>query len=145
LKLYRGKLSYFSITEATTPAGCSFQPTMDRIPGNSLDPSDGGLIQTLDTEKGFIRWRAGAGDDNKVFGLSSRTSCRKSRTVAATLSPSCLVEAMSKDLSEIVSPCGQRLFGQTETLHDWLDLVDVRTDGVKLSLKLYYARELQLD
>jgi hypothetical protein len=107
LKLYRGKLSYFSITEATTPAGCSFQPTMDRIPGNSLDPSDGGLIQTLDTEKGFIKGGAPVLETIiRCSGSRAETSCRKSRTVAATLSPSCLVEAMSKDLSEIVSPSG---------------------------------------
>ncbi len=34
--------------------------------------------------------------------------------------------------------------GTGETLHRW-DLVDARTDGLKLSLKLYHARELQLD
>jgi hypothetical protein len=56
LKLYRGQPSYFSIAEATTPSGCSFQPAMDRMPGNSLDSSDGRLIQALDTEGGdFIK------------------------------------------------------------------------------------------
>jgi len=29
---------------------CSLQPTMHRIPCNSFDSSDGGLIQALDTE-----------------------------------------------------------------------------------------------
>ena len=52
LKLCRGKPSYCSIAEATTPEGCSFQPAMDRIPGDSFDSSDGRLIQALDTEGG---------------------------------------------------------------------------------------------
>jgi hypothetical protein len=34
--------------------------------------------------------------------------------------------------------------GTGETLHR-RDLVDARTDGLKLSLKLYHAREFQLD
>ena len=39
---------------------------------------------------------------------------------------------------------GQCLLGQLRLFMDGY-LVDARTDGLKLSLKLYHARELQLD
>jgi hypothetical protein len=58
LKLRDGESLYISIVEATTTAGCFFQPAMNRIPGNSLDSSDGGFVQTFDTEGGdFIKDR----------------------------------------------------------------------------------------
>src|SRR5262249_41161523 len=50
LRFYHGETSYFSIVEPTTLGGCSPQPTMHRIPCNSLDSRDGGLIQALGTE-----------------------------------------------------------------------------------------------
>jgi hypothetical protein len=44
------------MAEPTTPAGCFFQPAMNRVPGNSLGSSDGRLVHTLDTEGGnFIK------------------------------------------------------------------------------------------
>ena len=50
LKLRNGEALYCSIVEATTPGGCSFQPAMDRIPGNSLDSSDGRFVHTFDAQ-----------------------------------------------------------------------------------------------
>ena len=56
LKFRSRELLDFSIIEPTAPYGRSFQPTMSCNPGNSLDPSDGGLVQTFDTEEGnFIK------------------------------------------------------------------------------------------
>jgi hypothetical protein len=49
LKLCRGDPSDFSVAETTTPAGCSFQPAMNCIPGDPFDSSDSRLVQTLDT------------------------------------------------------------------------------------------------
>ena len=93
---------------------------MDRIPGNSLDPSDGGLIQTLDTEKGdFIK--GGAPVLETIIRCSG---CRGERLAAspalaaATLSPSCLVEAMAKDLSGSRLSLRAAAVWTAETLHD---------------------------
>ena len=54
LKLCHGEPFDFSITEATTPVRCSFQPAMHRIPSNSLDSSYSGLVQDFDTEGGNL-------------------------------------------------------------------------------------------
>jgi hypothetical protein len=50
LKLRHGKSRCPSIAEATTGAGGPFRPAINRIPGNSLDSSDGRLIQPFDAE-----------------------------------------------------------------------------------------------
>jgi hypothetical protein len=56
LKFYNREPIYLLIVEATTPDGCSFKPPMNRIPADSLDSSDGRLIEAFDTEGGdFIK------------------------------------------------------------------------------------------
>ncbi len=69
---------------------------MHRIPGNPLDSSDGGLVQTLDTEGGDFVKRGAA----ELESIISCPGCRGERLrtnlalVAATLASSSLVEAM---------------------------------------------------
>jgi len=91
LKLYDGQPSYFSIAEMTTPDRCPLLPAMNRIPCDSLDSSDSGLVQTFGTQG------AGAGVDAKVHGLLSRPT--GTAQVSAALSPSGLVEAVADDMS----------------------------------------------
>jgi len=50
LKLHDREPIYSSIAEATTPGGCSFKPAMNRVPGNSLDASDGRFVHPFDAE-----------------------------------------------------------------------------------------------
>ena len=115
LKFYRREPSYFSIIEPTTPGGCSFQPTMNRIPGDSLDSSDGGLVQAFDTERGdFIKGRATV-LESIIRCAGCRAECLPTSLalVATTLSPPGLVEAMANDGSDAVFPeGGQCLLGQ---------------------------------
>ena len=56
LKFHEGESSYFPIIELSAPGGYSLQPAMHRIPRDLFDSSNGGLVQTLDTEGGnFIK------------------------------------------------------------------------------------------
>ena len=93
------------MTEATTPDSRSFQPTMDRVPSNSLDPSDGGLVQTFNTEGGDLI----KGASPVLESMIRCPDCRAERlpasraTVATALSPSSRVEAMANDGSGVTS------------------------------------------
>jgi len=76
---------------------------MDRVPGNTLDASDSGLVQTFDTEssnlikdrtlvlKSVIRCPGG-----RAEGLSTSPAL-----VATTLSPPRRVEAVANDGSDV--------------------------------------------
>jgi hypothetical protein len=72
---------------------------MNRIPSNPLDSSDGGLVQTLDTEsRNFIK-----GATPVLKSMIGCSGCRAERlpTILATVStsfpPSSRVEAMAND------------------------------------------------
>ena len=74
---------------------------MDRVPGNSLDSSDGRLIQAFDAERrNFIK-----GGSPVLESMIRCTSCRAERLptslalVATTLPPPGLVEAVGDDVS----------------------------------------------
>ena len=81
--------------------------------------------------------------DSIIGRPSCRAKCLPTNLalVATTLPPCCLVEAMAND------GCGAAIFrgravpvGTAE-----VDFLEARTDGLKLSLKLYHAGHLQLD
>ena len=93
---------------------------MNRIPGNSLDPSDGGLTQTLDTEgSNLIEDRPPVLES--VIGVPGGRAERLSTNlalVATMLSPPGFVESVTDDV------CGGGFPGQgawlvwtAETLH----------------------------
>ena len=93
---------------------------MDRIPSDSLDSSDGRLIQALDTERGdFIK--GGATVLESIIGCPG---CRAERLptssalVATTLPPPSRVEAVANDGSDVAFSRGRAVpVGTAETLH----------------------------
>src|SRR4030095_4052528 len=101
LKLCDGEPIYFSIVEATTPGGCSFKPAMNRIPGNSLDPSDSRFAHALDAQsRDFIK--SGAPVLESIIGQPGRRAeClpTSSALVATTLSPPSPIETMTDNAS----------------------------------------------
>ncbi len=69
---------------------------MDRIPGNSLDSSNGGLVQTLDTEsRDFVKACAPV---LEVSGCGAECLPTTLAQVATTPSPPRSEEAMGNDL-----------------------------------------------
>src|SRR5262249_37615523 len=116
------------IVKATTATGCFFQPAMDRIPGNSLNSSDGRLIETFDTEEGdFIK-----GGETVLESVVRCPDCRAERLstslalVATTLSPLSRIEAVANDGSDIAFSRGRTVpVGTTETLHGFGTLLAV--------------------
>jgi hypothetical protein len=92
---------------------------MDRIPGNSLDPSDGRLIQALDTEGGDFIKRGATVVESVIRRPDCRAECLPTSlaVVATTLPPPSLVKTMANDGSAAADfggwavPMGQlRLF-----------------------------------
>jgi hypothetical protein len=120
LNLHHRESFYFSIIETTTAAGCLFQPTMNRIPGNSLDSSNGGLDETFDTEGGhFIK--GGATVLESVIQCSGgRAECLSTSPalVATTLPRPSRVKAVANDGSDVAFSRGRAVpIGTAETLH----------------------------
>ena len=99
---------------------------MDRIPGNSLDSSDGRLIQALDTEGGdFIKPGA-----TVLESIIRCPVCRAERLstrpalVATSLPPPGRVKAVANDGSDLALSRGRAvLVGTAETLHGWWTLL----------------------
>jgi hypothetical protein len=92
---------------------------MNRIPSNPLDSSDGGLVQTLDTEsRNFIK-----GATPVLKSMIGCSGCRAERlpTILATVStsfpPSSRVEAMANDLSGSRLSLRAAAVWTAETLH----------------------------
>src|SRR5262249_47137686 len=82
LKFRSREILDFSIIEPTTPAGCSFQPAMNRIPGDSFDSSDGGLVEAFHAEsRHFIK--SGA----TVLRPTIRCPARRAECLATRLAP----------------------------------------------------------
>jgi hypothetical protein len=119
---------------------------MHRIPGDSLDSSNGRLVQTLDTERGdFIKRGAAV-----LESIISCPGCRAARfptslaLVATTLTPPSCVETMANDGSDVALSRGTAVpVGTVETLHGWWPCPR-QTDGLELSLKLYQVCDLRL-
>jgi hypothetical protein len=92
---------YSSIVEATTPIGCSCKPAMDRIPGNSLDPSDSRFAHAFDAQsRDFIK--SGAPVLESIIGCPGRRAkCLPTRSalVATTFPPPSLVETVTDNAS----------------------------------------------
>jgi hypothetical protein len=134
------------MAEPTTPGSCSFQPTMDCIPGNALGSSDGRFVQAFDAKScDLVKDRA-----TVLESMIRCAGCRAERLpaspapVSTTLPPCGLVETVADDLSTSGLPRqGALPLGQLR-LFIGGDLVDARTDGFKLSLKLYHRSELRL-
>jgi hypothetical protein len=120
LKFREGEFSYFLIIEPATPAGCSFQPTMHRIPGDSQGSGNGGFIEAFDSES-----------RNLIKGgspmLESKISCPTGRAkrlptslalVAAALSPLSYLETVANDGSSLGLSRGRAVSVWTdETFH----------------------------
>jgi hypothetical protein len=134
------------IDSPETPAGCFFQPAVNRVPGNSLDSSDRGLIQTFDTEsshlikdrtpvlKSIIRC-----PDCRAEGLSTSPAL-----VAATLPRPSRVKAVANEDSDVAFSQGRAVpVGTAEALRNSA-LIEGSPGGVELSLKLCHAGELQV-
>jgi hypothetical protein len=119
---------------------------MNCVPADSLDSSSSRFVQTLDTEGGYpIK-----GDTTVLEGIIRFPVCRGERLptgltlIATTLSPTGVVEAMPNDGCNVtLFPEGQCRWDNRDS--SWLvDLVNARTAGLKLRLKLYHANELRL-
>jgi hypothetical protein len=82
------------------------QPTMNCIPGDSFDSSDGRLVQTLDTQGGDLIKDCTSMLDSIIWRPSCRAKCLPTNLalVATTLPSCCLVEAMAND------GCGAAIF-----------------------------------
>jgi len=99
LKFRDGKALNFLTTKSATAGSCSFQPTMNRIPGDTLDSSNSRFVHTLDTEGGDSVKRG----PPMVESIIRCPDCRAERLstnptlIATMLSPSGLVEAVSND------------------------------------------------
>src|SRR5215510_8708980 len=146
LKFRAGDSFYFSVIEPTTPCGCPFQPAMHRIPGNALDSSDGGLVETFQAESGHFIKRGATVVKSMIRRPDCRAEClpTSSTLVATTLAPPSPIEAMAYDgLCTAVFRGRAVRIGTAETLHGWWTLGE-RTDGPELSLKLYHAWKLPL-
>jgi hypothetical protein len=125
LKFRSREILDFSVIEPTAPYGRSFQLTMSCIPGNSFDPSDGGLVQTFDTEGGNFIKRGAAVLKSMIrsTGWQAEGLPANPTQVATTLPPPGLVEAVADDLTNS-SLSRQRTLPvwTTETLHRWWTL-----------------------
>ena len=120
---------------------------MHRIPGDSLDSSNGRLVQTLDSERSdFIKC-----GEAVLESIISCPGCRAERLptslalVATTLPPPGLVEAVGDNLSGsgFFQRCALAVW-TAGTLHGFWTPVDGGTAGLKLSLKLYHESKLQV-
>src|SRR5262249_42746597 len=122
----------------------SFQPAMNRIPGDSLDSSDGRLVEAFDTEsRDFVKRGATVLQPiircpaRRAEGLATRLA-----PVATTLSASSRIEAVTNDGSAVAFSRGRAmLVGTVETLHGWWTSQVPDPMAPILSLKLYHARE----
>ncbi|HEY6270544.1 MAG TPA: hypothetical protein VIX19_00950 [Terriglobales bacterium] len=115
LKLHDGEAFYFSMIEPSTAGRGSFQPTMNGVPADPVDSSDGGLVEAFDAESGN-RIKCATTVLESVISCSDSRAERLSTSlalVATMLSPPGLLETVSNDGSRSV------LFavGTTETLH----------------------------
>ena len=99
LKFRNGEPSHFSIIEASTPVGCSIQPAMHHIPGNSFDSSNCGLVQTLDTERGNLIKRGVTVLESMICSPGCRAEGLPTSPtlVAPTLPPTSLVKAIANN------------------------------------------------
>jgi len=125
LKFYDGESLYSSIIEPTTPDPCSFQPPMNRIPGDSLDSSNGRLIEAFDTKGGDFIKRGATVLESIIRCPFCRAEClfTSLTLVATTLSPPGRVKAVANDGSDVTFSRGRAvLVGTAETLHGWWTL-----------------------
>jgi hypothetical protein len=115
----------FSITKPPAAGACLLQPAMNRIPGNSFDSSDGGLVEAFHAESGhFIK-----GGATVVKSVIRRPDCRAEclsaslTQEATTLSPPGPIEPMANDGSCTTVFRGRAVrIGTAETLHGWWTL-----------------------
>jgi len=122
LKFYDGKSVYFQIIEPTTAGGCPLQPAMNSVPADSVDSSNGRLVEAFDTEGGDSIKRGAAVLESIIRRASRRgKGLPTSLTlVPTTLSPPRRVEAVADDGPDVALFRGRAvLLGTAETLHGW--------------------------
>jgi hypothetical protein len=120
LKFCSRESLYFSITKPATAGSGSFQPTMNCIPSDSLDSSDGGLVEAFHTESGNFIKRGATVVKSIIRRPDCRTECLSTSLtlVATTISPPSLVKAMANDGSAAAVFRGRAVrIGTSETLH----------------------------
>jgi hypothetical protein len=146
LKFRDGKALNFLMTKAATAGSCSFQPTMNRIPSDSLDSSNSRLIEAFDTEGGDSVKRG----PPMVESIIRCPVCRAERLstnptlIATTLSPPSPIEAVANDDSQTAFSGARAVrVGTAQIFHGWRTFGDARTDNLDLSLKLYHGSKLQ--
>ena len=118
---------------------------MNRIPGDSLDSSDGRLIEAFDTEGGhFIKECAPMLES--IIGCPggrAKSPSTSPALVATTLSPSSPVETVTDNVScsGFSRPRASPVW-TAQTLHQFVDLIEGRGRAFDLSLKPYHEDEL---
>ena len=109
------------------------------VPCDLFDPSDGGLVEALDTEGGDSI-KCGATVLESIIGRASRRGEGLSTSltlVPTTLSPPRRVEAVAHDGSDVALFRGRAVpVGTAETLHGWWNPETQELQLSNLSLKL---------
>ena len=130
-----------------TRVGGPFEPAIDRIPGDSLDSCDGGLVKAFDAEGGDLVEGRAAMLQSMVRrpGVGAESLAASPASVSTALSELGLVEAVADDPSGSGFPdSGHSLFVPLR-LFLASGPVNRRTGHPKLSLKSQQLRELRLD
>ena len=101
LQLLDGQARNASIIESMTGVGGPFKPAIDRMPGDSLDSCDGGLVQAFDAEGGDLVEGRAAMLLSMVRrpGVGAESLAASPASVSTTLSPFRPVEAVADDPS----------------------------------------------
>ena len=101
LKFLDGQSSDCSIVESMTGVGGPFEPAIDRVPGDSLDARNGGLVQAFDAEGGdFVEGRATMLESMvRRPGVGAEGLAASPASVPTTPSPFRPVEAVTDDSS----------------------------------------------
>jgi hypothetical protein len=101
LKLLDGQSCDFAIVELMTRFGGPCEPAINRIPGDSLDASDSGLVQAFDAEGGNLVEGRATMLEPMVRRLGGRAEglAASPASVSTTPSPFRPVEAVADDSS----------------------------------------------
>ena len=120
LKFLDGQSSDRSIVESMTGVGGPFEPAIDRVPGDSLDARNSGLVQAFDAEgSDFVEGRAAMLESMiRGAGVGAEGLAASPASVSTALPVLGLVEAVAHDPSRS-GFSGQRASPvcTTETLH----------------------------
>ena len=90
LNLLDGQSSDRSIVESMAGVGGPFEPAIDRVPGDSLDARNGGLVQAFDAEgSDFVEGRATM-LDSMIRGAGVGAEGLAASPASVSTTPSCV-------------------------------------------------------